>query len=44
VQCASTIFNVTALTENLVELRIQLMSSTGEKVNLYRQVRLEQAI
>jgi MSHA biogenesis protein MshO len=44
VECASTSFNLTAINENLLELRIQLMSSTGEKVNLYRQFRLEQAI
>lgn len=44
VQCASTGFNITATNENLIELRIQLVSNSGEKVNLYRQLRLEQAI
>jgi MSHA biogenesis protein MshO len=44
VQCASTNFNITATNENLVEIRIQLMSNAAEKVNLYRQFRLEQAI
>ena len=44
VQCASSSFNVSNTNENLIELRMQLKSTAGETVNLYRQVRMEQAL
>jgi MSHA biogenesis protein MshO len=38
--CAGTTFDVTSIGEGLVELRIQLQAS-GESINLYRQVKVD---
>ncbi|MGB7542204.1 MAG: type II secretion system protein [Burkholderiales bacterium] len=41
VNCAGTILDAAAVGEGLVELRIQLQDSSGERVNLYRQVKVD---
>jgi MSHA biogenesis protein MshO len=45
VDCAttSTIFDTTAIGDGLVELRIRLKDASGESVNLYRQVKVDNA-
>lgn len=39
--CAGTILDASSVGEGLVELRIQLQDSSGESVNLYRQVKVD---
>jgi MSHA biogenesis protein MshO len=41
VNCAGTSFDTSAVGEGLVELRIQLRDASGESVNLYRQVKVD---
>jgi MSHA biogenesis protein MshO len=41
VNCAGTTFDASAVGEGLVELGIQIQDASGESVNLYRQVKLD---
>lgn len=41
VNCAATSLDAAAVGEGLIELRVQLQDSSGESVNLYRQVKVD---